>query len=61
MVEPQIWSIYSLRLRNERHVVHARQKAREGSGLLGFDHQVQIRLATAVSELARNAFRYLAR
>ena len=58
MVEPQIWSIYSLRLRNERHVVHARQKAREVSGLLGFDHQVQIRLATAVSELARNAFRY---
>src|ERR1700678_1979279 len=58
MVERQTFSIYSLRLRNERHVVHARQRAREIAGLLGFDHQEQIRLATAVSELARNAFRY---
>jgi signal transduction histidine kinase/CheY-like chemotaxis protein len=58
MTEGQALSIYSLRLRHERHVVHARQRARDIASLLGFDHQEQIRLATAVSELARNAFRY---
>lgn len=47
-----------LPLRHERHVVHARQRAREIAGLLGFEHRDQIRLATACSELARNAFRY---
>lgn len=52
--------ILTLRLRNERHVVQARQRARSIAGLLGFDHQDQIRLATATSELARNAFRYAA-
>jgi signal transduction histidine kinase/CheY-like chemotaxis protein len=45
-------------LRNERDVVQARQRAREIAGLLGFDNQEQIRLATATSEMARNAFRY---
>jgi signal transduction histidine kinase/CheY-like chemotaxis protein len=39
-------------------VVHARQRARDIAALLGFEHQDQIRLATAASELARNAFRY---
>jgi anti-sigma regulatory factor (Ser/Thr protein kinase) len=48
----------TVRLRNERHVVQARQRAREIAALLGFEHQEQIRLATAASELARNAFRY---
>ena len=52
------FSIFTLRLRHERHVVHARQRAREIAALLGFEHQEQIRLATAASELARNAFRY---
>ncbi len=52
------FSILMLRLRNERHVVQARQRARDIAGLLGFDHQEQTRLATATSELARNAFRY---
>jgi signal transduction histidine kinase/DNA-binding response OmpR family regulator len=58
MSERQIFSIFTLRLRHERHVVHARQRARDIAGFLGFDHQEQIRIATAVSELARNAFRY---
>src|ERR1700683_4670013 len=58
MSERQVFSIYTLRLRHERHVVHARQRARDIADLLGFDHQEQIRIATAVSELARNAFRY---
>jgi signal transduction histidine kinase/CheY-like chemotaxis protein len=58
MSEGKVFSVYFLRLRHERHVVHARQRARDIAGLLGFDHQEQIRLATAASELARNAFRY---
>ena len=45
-------------MRHERHVVHARQRARDIAALLGLEHQEQIRLATAASELARNAFRY---
>lgn len=48
----------TIALRNERDVVHARQRAREIAGLVGFDNQEQIRLATATSEMARNAFRY---
>lgn len=50
--------ISSLELRYEQDVVQARQKAREIASLLGFDRQDQIRLATATSEIARNAFRY---
>jgi signal transduction histidine kinase/DNA-binding response OmpR family regulator len=48
----------TIRLRQERHVVQARQRARDIADQLGFEHQEQIRLATAASELARNAFRY---
>jgi signal transduction histidine kinase/DNA-binding response OmpR family regulator len=55
---PPAFSLFTLRLRHERHVVHARQRAREIASLLGFEHQEQIRIATAASELARNAFRY---
>src|ERR1700760_4395544 len=51
-------SIAAISLRNEHDVVHARQRAREIAGLIGFDNQEQIRLATATSEMARNAFRY---
>lgn len=50
--------IYVLDLRFERDVVQARQRAREIASILGFDHQEQIRIATATSEIARNAFRY---
>lgn len=50
--------IFTVRLRQERHVVQARQRAREIAAHLGFEHQEQIRLATATSELTRNAFRY---
>ncbi|HET9792027.1 MAG TPA: ATP-binding protein, partial [Candidatus Angelobacter sp.] len=50
--------ISTLLLRNERDVVQARQRARELAAMLGFDNQGQIRLATATSEMARNAFRY---
>lgn len=58
MAEPNSFPLLTIRLRHERHVVQARQRAREIAALLGFEHQEQIRLATATSELARNAFRY---
>jgi signal transduction histidine kinase/CheY-like chemotaxis protein len=50
--------IFQLALRTERDVVQARQRAREVAAELGLDNQDQIRLATATSEIARNAFRY---
>ena len=50
--------LVSVNLRFEKDVVLARQRAREVAELLGFDHSEQIRLATAASEIARNAFRY---
>jgi signal transduction histidine kinase/DNA-binding response OmpR family regulator len=58
MIATFILSTLTIRLRQERHVVQARQRAREIAAELGFEHQEQIRLATAASELARNAFRY---
>lgn len=50
--------IIQLALQSERDVVQARQRAREVAAEFGFDKQDQIRLATATSEIARNAFRY---
>ncbi len=50
--------VLQLALRTERDVVQARQRAREVAAALGLDNQDQIRLATATSEIARNAFRY---
>lgn len=51
-------AIYKMGLRHERDVVWARQRARHMAEVLGFDQQAQIRLGTATSEVARNAFRY---
>ena len=39
-------------------VVGARQRARQIASLLGFDPRQQTQIATSVSEIARNAFRY---
>ena len=50
--------VHSLMLSSERDVVNARQRARTIAEALGFDHNDQIRIATAVSEIARNAYRY---
>lgn len=50
--------IIHVALSNERDVVQARQRAHELAAELGLDGQDQIRLATATSEMARNAFRY---
>jgi signal transduction histidine kinase/DNA-binding response OmpR family regulator len=45
-------------LHYEQDVVVARQRARQVAALIGFDPQDQTRIATAVSEIARNAYRY---
>ena len=50
--------ILTLNIRSERDTVAARQRARQIARLAGFDAQDQTRIATAVSEIARNAFRY---
>jgi signal transduction histidine kinase len=48
----------TLELRADADVVSARQRAREVAVRLGLDGQDQVRFATAVSEIARNAVRY---
>jgi signal transduction histidine kinase/CheY-like chemotaxis protein len=45
-------------IRAEEDVVEARRQARDIAARLGFDPNDQTRLATAVSEIARNAFNY---
>ena len=50
--------LLTVRVRQEQDVVAARQRARQLARLLGFDEQDQVRIATAVSELARNVFNY---
>jgi signal transduction histidine kinase/CheY-like chemotaxis protein len=51
-------AVLSLAIRHEHDVVAARQRARQIARLLDFDVQDQTRIATAVSEIARNAFTY---
>lgn len=50
--------LLTVALKAEPDVVFARQRARQLAGLLGFDRQDQTRIATAVSEVARNAIEY---
>jgi signal transduction histidine kinase/DNA-binding response OmpR family regulator len=50
--------LLTIAIRHEQDVVIARQRAREIARLVGFDGQDQTRIATAVSEIVRNAFRY---
>jgi signal transduction histidine kinase/CheY-like chemotaxis protein len=51
-------SLLSLNLHHDQDVVTARQRAAQIAKLLEFDTSEQTRLATAVSEIVRNAFRY---
>ncbi|WOD41913.1 ATP-binding protein [Nodosilinea sp. E11] len=51
-------TLFTLQIHYEQDVVQARQRTRELAEQLGFDGQDQVRLATAVSEIARNAFQY---
>lgn len=50
--------VLSVQIKEEQDVVTARQRARQLSALLGFNQQDQTRLATAVSEITRNAYQY---
>jgi anti-sigma regulatory factor (Ser/Thr protein kinase) len=63
MVKPmpsssKVWPIVTVPIENEGDVVAVRQRAHRLADMLGFDRQDQTRIATAVSELARNAFGY---
>jgi len=50
--------ILNLGVHAELDVVASRQRARQIAGLCGFGGQDQVRIATAVSELARNVYNY---
>ncbi|MBD2006848.1 MULTISPECIES: ATP-binding protein [Cyanophyceae] len=50
--------ILTIEIRFEQDVVLTRQRVRQIAELLGFDSQDRTRIATAVSEIARNAFQY---
>ena len=50
--------LLTLEIRLEHDVVLCRQRARQLAGAFGFDTQEQTRIATAVSEIARNTFEY---
>src|SRR6202012_2490521 len=52
------WPIITLSIESESDVVAVRQRARSIAELLGCERQEQTRIATAVSEIARNAFGY---
>ena len=52
------YAITSVLIQQEPDVVAARQRTRQIASGLGFDSQDQTRLATAVSELARNVYSY---
>jgi len=50
--------ILTAEIRTEHDVVAVRQRARQIAALLGFGEQDRTRVATAVSEIARNAYQY---
>jgi signal transduction histidine kinase/CheY-like chemotaxis protein len=50
--------LFRLEIHYQQDVVQARQRTREIAEQLGFDAQDRARLATAISEIARNAFQY---
>lgn len=50
--------VLSVKIQQEQDLVTARQRARQLCALLGFSQQDLTRIATAVSEIARNAYQY---
>ncbi|MFX5370359.1 hypothetical protein ABTD31_19510, partial [Acinetobacter baumannii] len=54
----KFWPIVTVPIENEGDVVAVRQRAHRVAELGGLERQDQTRVATAVSELARNAFGY---
>jgi len=55
---PSATLLFSLTIEKDADIVSARQTARQLAVRSGFSPQDQARLATAVSEIARNAFQY---
>jgi anti-sigma regulatory factor (Ser/Thr protein kinase) len=53
-----IQTLTTVLIEREQDIVVARQRARQIAAMLELDPQDQARVATAVSELARNAFQY---
>jgi signal transduction histidine kinase/CheY-like chemotaxis protein len=53
-----VLNLFTIDIRLENDVVLARQKARTIAAALKFEPQDQTRIATAVSEIARNTFQY---
>ncbi|HLY17493.1 MAG TPA: ATP-binding protein [Bryobacteraceae bacterium] len=58
MPKPIPTAVVTVIVRDEADVVSARQRARQVAALAGFSNQDQVRIATAVSEIARNAIQY---
>src|SRR5579862_9799237 len=56
--KPPATPLFSIAIAKESDIVLARQTARQLASRLGFNLQDQARLATGVSEIARNAFQY---
>ena len=52
------WPILTVVIEREADIVAARQRGRRIAELLGFERQDQTRIATAISEIARNAHTY---
>src|SRR3954454_13066058 len=52
------WPLFTVHIRHDRDIVHARQRARLVAERLGFEVQDQTRISTAVSEVCRNAYAY---
>src|SRR5688572_15117418 len=50
--------VLSIRVSLEQDLVIVRQRTRQLASLLGFEPQDQTRIATAVSEICRNAYGY---
>jgi hypothetical protein len=57
-VTGEVWPILATAIEHESDVVVVRRRARRLAELLGFEVQDMTRIATAVSEIARNAFGY---
>jgi signal transduction histidine kinase/CheY-like chemotaxis protein len=57
-MNPRSAALHKSVIHDEHGVVAVRRCARQLAGLLGFDMQDQVRIATAVSEIARNAVMY---
>jgi len=56
--ESGLFTIMSVSLNGQEDIVASRHRARHLGSQLGFTNQDQVRIATAVSELARNALQY---